>query len=56
MKKFSEWFKNLILQKNFKFLLEQAKAANIYDPVNYKKNPESYCGMDITDNPYYDLK
>lgn len=42
--------------QNFKFLLEQAKAANIYDPVNYKKNPESYCGMDITDNPYYDLK
>ena len=42
--------------QNFKFLLEQAKAANIYDPVNYKKNPESYCGMDITDNPYYDFK
>jgi len=42
--------------QNFKFLLEQAKAANIYDPVDYKKNPESYCGMDISDNPYYDLK
>jgi hypothetical protein len=41
--------------QNFKFLLEQAKAANIYDPIDYKKNPESYCGMDITDNPYYDL-
>ena len=42
--------------KNFKFLLENAKAAGIYDPVDYKKNPESYCGMEITDNPYYDLK
>jgi len=42
--------------QNFKFLLEQAKASNIYDPVDYKKNPESYCGMDISDNPYYDLK
>lgn len=42
--------------QNFKFLLEQAKAANIYDPIDYKKNPEPYCGMDITDNPYYDLK
>jgi hypothetical protein len=42
--------------QNFKFLLEQAKAAGIYDPVDYKKNPEPYCGMDITDNPYYDLK
>ena len=42
--------------KNFKFLLEQAKDANIYQPVDYKTNPEPYCGMDITDNPYFDLK
>ena len=42
--------------QNFKFLLEQAKAANIYEPVDYKKNPEPYCGMEISDNPYYDLK
>ena len=42
--------------QNFKFLLEQAKAAGIYEPVDYKKKPEPYCGMDITDNPYYDLK
>ena len=42
--------------QNFKFLLEQAKAANIYIPIDYKKNPEPYCGMDITDNPYYDFK
>jgi hypothetical protein len=42
--------------QNFKFLLEQAKNANIYSPVDYKKNPEPYCGMEITDNPYYDFK
>ena len=41
--------------QNFKFLLENAKAANIYNPVNYKKNPTEYCGMKINDNPYYDL-
>ena len=40
--------------QNFKFLLEQAKEANIYHPVDYKQKPESYCGMEITDNPYYD--
>ena len=40
---------------NFKYLLENAKTAGIYSPVDYKKNPESYCGMTITDNPYYDL-
>jgi hypothetical protein len=41
--------------QNFKFLLENAKAAGIYEPVDYKKKPQSYCGMDITDNPYYDF-
>uniref|UniRef100_A0A6C0KVK9 Uncharacterized protein n=1 Tax=viral metagenome TaxID=1070528 RepID=A0A6C0KVK9_9ZZZZ len=40
---------------NFKYLLENAKNAGIYNPVDYKKKPESYCGMTITDNPYYDL-
>ena len=41
--------------KNFKFLLEQAVEIKIYTPVDYKKNPKRYCGMEITDNPYYDL-
>jgi len=41
--------------QNFKFLLENAKAANIYQPVDYKKAPQDYCGMKLTDNPYYDL-
>ena len=41
--------------QNFKFLLENAKVAGIYEPVDYKKNPKKYCGMDINDNPYYDL-
>ena len=41
--------------QNFKFMLENAKDANIYNPIDYKKKPEDYCGMTITDNPYYDL-
>ena len=41
--------------QNFKFLLENAKASGIYDPVDYKKKPKEYCGMKINDNPYYDL-
>ena len=40
---------------NFKFLLEQAVKIGIYNPIDYKKDPKSYCGMDITDNPYYDM-
>lgn len=41
--------------ENFKFLLENAKAAGVYNPVDYKKNPKDYCGIKIDDNPYYDL-
>jgi hypothetical protein len=41
--------------QNFKFVLENAKDANIYQPVDYKKAPKEYCGMTINDNPYYDL-
>ena len=40
---------------NFKFILENAVELKLYDPVNYKETPKEYCGMDITDNPYYDL-
>ena len=40
--------------KNFKFLLQEAKEIGIYEPEDYKKNPKNYCGMKITDNPYYD--
>lgn len=40
---------------NFKFLLVRAKENNIYKPQDYKKKPERYCGMEITDNPYFDL-
>tara|TARA_B100001093_G_C26841055_1_gene1020567 strand:- start:254 stop:793 length:540 start_codon:yes stop_codon:yes gene_type:complete len=41
---------------NFKFLLVKAKEGGFYNPVDYKDNPTEYCGMEITDNPYYDHK
>jgi len=40
---------------NFKFLLQNAKDAKIHVPENYKEKPREYCGMTITDNPYYDM-
>lgn len=40
---------------NFKFLLQEAKKIGIYNPEDYKKKPREYCGMKLTDNPYYDL-
>tara|TARA_Y200000002_G_C22688787_1_gene667211 strand:+ start:2329 stop:2928 length:600 start_codon:yes stop_codon:yes gene_type:complete len=41
--------------ENFKFLLENAEEAGIHSPVDYKNNPQEYCGMKIHDNPYYDI-
>ena len=41
--------------QNFKFLLKDAAKIGIYKPVDYKKKSVSYCGMNISDNPYYDL-
>jgi len=40
--------------ENFRFLLTEAKAAGLHNPEDYKKSPQEYCGMKITDNPYYD--
>jgi hypothetical protein len=41
--------------QNFKWVLQNAKESGIYNPIDYKKNPQEYCGMKINDNPYYDL-
>ena len=41
--------------QNFRFLLKNAVKIDIYKPVDYKKNNAIYCGMPITDNPYYDM-
>lgn len=40
---------------NFRFLLFQAKEFNLYQPEDYKKQPKPYCGMTISDNPYFDM-
>lgn len=41
--------------ENFKFLIGEAKEIKIYQPVDYKKKPQMYCGMTIKDSPYFDL-
>ena len=41
--------------RNFKFLLTNAVAMGIYTPIDYKDKPQKYCGMDINDNPFYDI-
>ena len=38
---------------NFRFLLRQAKSLGFYEPVNYSHNPIHYCGIKVTNNPYF---
>lgn len=40
---------------NFKFILQEAEKIGIYEPIDYKKKPMSYCGDFLTDNPLFDL-
>jgi predicted metal-dependent hydrolase len=37
---------------NMKYLLEQAEEINLYNPEDYEKNPQIYCGMEINSSPY----
>lgn len=36
---------------NMKYLLEKASSVGIYAPVDYGKNPKTYCGMEINSTP-----
>ena len=38
---------------NFKYLLHEAVKAKLYIPIDYKKENTDYCGMTISDNPYF---
>ena len=41
---------------NFKFLLKEANNIGLYEPQDYGKTPQDYCGMKLTDNPLIDMK
>ena len=38
---------------NFRFLLREAKSLGYYEPVNYANSPITYCGIKVTNNPYF---
>jgi len=38
-----------LFKKIFKFLLEQSVIIGIYDPIDYRFNPQPYCGMVINE-------
>lgn len=39
---------------NFGWLLREAEARNLYTPTDFKAQPVTYCGVQITDAPRYD--
>jgi hypothetical protein len=38
---------------NFAFVLKEAEQIGVYKNVNYKENPQSYCGITINSSPYF---
>jgi hypothetical protein len=38
----------------FKFLLQESNKAGLHIPEDYAKKPQSYCGLTIAYNPFYD--
>ena len=48
------WGHKMQYWKLFKFVLKNADEAGIYNPVNYREQPITYCGMNITYNPFHD--
>ena len=38
---------------NFRFLLNNAIEAHIYENINYNDHPKKYCGIVVSDNPLY---
>ena len=38
-----------LFKKIFKFLLEQSIVIHIYKPIDYRINPQNYCGMTINE-------
>jgi len=48
------WGHKMQFWQLFKFVLKNAVEAGIYEPVDYSKNPVTYCGMKISYSPFYD--
>lgn len=48
------WGHNMDFWEVFKFILREAVEAGAYTPIDYKKQPVEYCGMNVNHNPLFD--
>jgi hypothetical protein len=44
---------NAEFYQNFQFLLKESVKFGIYTPDNFEKKPVTYCGINVTNNPYF---
>ena len=49
-----EYGHGIAFWQTFKWLLTRAIEAGVYNPVNFAQIPQTYCGLDLGYNPYYD--
>ena len=48
------WGHEIPFWVNFKWVLQNANAAGIHTPIDYRKMPIRYCGMNVNYNPFFD--
>ena len=39
----------------FKFILKEAHSIGLYTPVDYETSPVGYCGIEINNNPFFNI-
>lgn len=51
---YQSWGHDTRFWEIFKFISKNAVESGAYRPIDYKKYPEVYCGMDVNYNPIFD--
>lgn len=51
---YNEWGHSARFWSIFKYLLIEAVEAGVYVPVDYSRNPSTYCEFRLDHNPYFD--
>lgn len=48
------WGHNPDYWETFKWVLHESRNSGIYEPINFARNPTTWCSMKINYNPYFD--
>lgn len=50
-----KWGHGVVFWELFAIVLRDAAECGIYQPVDYSQRPQTYCGIKITSNPYFNF-